>query len=127
LVVQVDFSIAIARPVEDVFAVLSDPRNSTKWAASSVEMEVLTPGPIRVGSRRRGVARGIAGRTIETVAEITEFEPNRRIAVRTVRASIPFTTSIDFRRLEGVTGINWTWVLEPQGVLRLAEPCSCQC
>ena len=41
-------SVDILRPVEDVFAYLSDPKNNLQWEAGVVEMELTTEGPLGV-------------------------------------------------------------------------------
>ncbi|MCA1572537.1 MAG: SRPBCC family protein [Chloroflexi bacterium] len=54
-------SVTIDRPVEEVFAVLTDPTRSPEWSKHSVRGEMLTDGPARVGSRRRTVVKGFGG------------------------------------------------------------------
>ena len=82
-----DVSVTIARPVEDVFAVLTDPTLAPRWAANAIKGELLTPGPPGVGSRRRAVVKGLFGGTMESVMEVTEIEPNRMLALRLISAS----------------------------------------
>jgi uncharacterized protein YndB with AHSA1/START domain len=84
---RADVSATIARPIEDVFAVLTDPTQSAKWAASAIEAELITPGPPQVGSRRRAVVKGPFGRTMESVMEVTEIEPDRRVALTLISAT----------------------------------------
>ena len=67
-----DVGVTIGRPVEDVFAVLTDPTLSPKWAANAISGELLTDGPPRIGSRRRAVVKGMFGGTMESVMEVTE-------------------------------------------------------
>ena len=50
-------TVTIARPVEDVFAVLSDVKNVPIWSSNTIDETLLTPGPLRKGSRRRAVIR----------------------------------------------------------------------
>jgi len=38
------FSFTVARPLEEVFAVLTDPEKTPKWSAPAVEERWLTPG-----------------------------------------------------------------------------------
>ena len=38
----------IARPVQDVFAVLSDVTNVPRWSRNTIEERLITPGPLRV-------------------------------------------------------------------------------
>jgi uncharacterized protein YndB with AHSA1/START domain len=60
----ISLSVTILRPVEDVFAVLADFGQAARWS-SAIEEELITPGPLRVGSRRRAVVPTFAGRTME--------------------------------------------------------------
>jgi uncharacterized protein YndB with AHSA1/START domain len=50
-----DCHVTIRRPVEDVFAVLTDPTETPNWSANAIQGELITHGPHGVGSRRRAV------------------------------------------------------------------------
>jgi uncharacterized protein YndB with AHSA1/START domain len=118
----VSLSVTILRPAGDVFAVLSDVGNAARWSSALVE-ELLTPGPLRVGSRRRAVVPGFAGRTMENEMELTELVPDRRLAMRGV-AGFPFSVRI-LAELEPANGgalLRWTTYLEPRGIARLLGP-----
>jgi uncharacterized protein YndB with AHSA1/START domain len=82
-------TVTIARPVEDVFGVLSDVKNVPIWSSTTIDETLLTPGPLRKGSRRRAVIKGFAGRTMQNGAEMIEFEPNRRMVVEVLDAPVP--------------------------------------
>jgi hypothetical protein len=115
-------SITILRPVGDVFAVLADVGNAARWS-SALEEELITPGPLRVGSRRRAVVPSVAGRTMENEIELTELVPDRRLAMRGV-AGFPFPVRI-LAELEPAAGgalLRWTTWLEPDGIARLLGP-----
>ena len=115
-----DVSVTIARPVEVVFAVLTDPTLSPRWAANAIKGELLTPGPPRVGSRRRAVVKGLFGRTMESVMEVTELEPNRMLALRLISATWGGTgrTKYTLTPVAGGTRVDWRWEMEPGGVLK---------
>ena len=118
----VSLSVTILRPVGDVFAVLTDVGNAAKWS-SALEEQLITPGPLRVGSRRRAVVPGVAGRTMENEMELTELVPDRRLAMRGV-AGFPFPVRI-VAELEPAGGgalLRWTTYLEPGGVGKLFGP-----
>ena len=84
-----DCSIVIKRPVEDVFAVMSDFSNGSKWASVSAEPAVKTSdGPIGVGSTWHAVGK-VVGRKIETDFEYTEFEVDRKIAYIDAATAVP--------------------------------------
>ena len=51
----------VNRPVEQVFAWLTNAENQGKFDKSSLKMEVLTPGPWRAGTQFREL-RDVGGR-----------------------------------------------------------------
>lgn len=115
---RADMRITIARPVEDVFAVLTDPAQTPKWNSSAIEVELITPGSPRVGSRRRAVTKGPFGGTMENVMEVTELEPNRKVALELVSAPWGGTgrTWYTFTPVDGGTRVDWHWEMEPAGL-----------
>jgi uncharacterized protein YndB with AHSA1/START domain len=115
-------TVTIAQPVEDVFAVLSDVTNVPKWSSNTIEETLLTPGPLRRGSRRRATIKGFAGRTMQNEAEMVEFEPNRRMVVEVLDAPVPVRIVIEFTPVDGGTRLDWTGILSPQGILAPTAP-----
>jgi uncharacterized protein YndB with AHSA1/START domain len=118
----VSLSVTILRPAGDVFAVLTDVGNAARWS-SALEEELLTPGPLRVGSRRRAAVPGFAGRTMENEMELTELVPDRRLAMHGV-AGFPFPVRIvaELEPADGSAVLRWTTWLEPGGLMRLLGP-----
>lgn len=110
-------TVTIARPVEDVFAVLSDVKKVPIWSSNTIDEILLTPGPLRTGSRRRAVVRGFAGRTMQNEAEMVEFEPNRRMVVEVLDAPVPARIVIEFTPVDGGTRLDWTGIVSPRGLL----------
>ena len=118
---KLDISIVINRPVEEVFAFLSNPENGPKWGSGSKEVKMITQGPIGVGTRYRTVREAL-GRRIESETEITEFEPNRKIASKSISGPFPMESAVTFERVEGGTRVTGTLFGEPGGFFKLAEP-----
>jgi hypothetical protein len=85
-------SVEIDRPVEAVFRYLVD-LNDAQWRSSIQAMRLLSPSPDGVGARHVEVRR-VPGRSVETVAEVTVYELNRRWAVR--RASGPVRPEVSY-------------------------------
>jgi uncharacterized membrane protein len=91
-------SIIINRPCEQVFSYLEDRVNDPSWMVSVRESHWLdtggtgAPGPTGIGRRGRMVMR-IQGRTVEFIDEVSEYEPGRRIAHRTVKGPFPLNTA----------------------------------
>lgn len=115
-------SVTIARPVEDVFRVLTMPEDTPKWSASAVEERLTSPGPVGVGSTRHATVRTFGGRTTTNETIVRAFEPNRRVAMRTISAQVPFEAAWSFDKVAGGTRVDWAWSFEFAGVARLFGP-----
>ena len=95
---RVEESIAISRSPEDVFAFLSVRKNDPLWMAAVVESAWLEPPagdndtPMGIGRRGRMVMKNM-GRHLEFVDEVTDYEPGKRIAHRTVEGPIQLNTA----------------------------------
>jgi carbon monoxide dehydrogenase subunit G len=118
--VNMEVSIVINRPIEEVFAELSDLENNKKWRSGTVEAEKTSVGPIAIGTTYRMV-NGAFGRRMEGVAEVTEYEPNRRFVTKN-RSGLPIETERTFEPVEGGTKVTFTVKAELAGFFRMAEP-----
>src|SRR5215208_1276216 len=49
--IQVDQSVVIERPLEEVFAFLADPENDAQWTPMVTETRKTSEGPLGVGTR----------------------------------------------------------------------------
>lgn len=79
----VETSLTIDRPVEDVFAFLSDPNNQTKL--NSTLTEVVIDGPVAVGTKFKFKGT-VMGRGFESDNEIIALEPNKTFGMKTFAA-----------------------------------------
>ena len=77
-------TIRIDRPIEEVFAFLSDFENIPKWNYYVLEVRQLSENPIGIGTTYHQVRK-----TDEQDFHITEFEANRTVAVKTLPQSSP--------------------------------------
>lgn len=74
MVQTVQNSVFIKRPVDEVFAFVTDPATTPQWQANLVRSEILTTGPMATGTRVLEVRRlGSTERQAEW--EVTEYEP----------------------------------------------------
>src|SRR5215217_5774337 len=112
--------IKVNRPVEKVFAWLTNPKNQGKFDKSSLKMEALTPGPWQTGTQFRQL-RDLGGRKTEVLSELAEFEPNRRFVIRSMTGP-GWLGTWDFEPEGGGTRLHWTGQLTMQGLGRLFEP-----
>ena len=76
--ITVEESIVIERPLEDVFAYVSDQTNAPRWQPGLLEVRRTTDGPIGVGTRH-SVVRKLGGRTVTLSNEYTRYEPDKLV------------------------------------------------
>ena len=76
---QLERTITIDRPAQEVFAVLADYSRDTAWRAGVREMTADPPGPAQVGTRTHEVLRFL-GSTYVTDAAVTAYEPGAALA-----------------------------------------------
>ena len=75
-------AVDVDRPIDEVFAFLSDFENIPKWNYYVIEVRQLSEGPIAIGTTYHQVRK-----TDEQEFHITEFETNRTVAVKTLPQS----------------------------------------
>ncbi len=75
--VEVRTSAIIACPRARVWKVLTDVQRQPEWMRDALSVEILTAGPLRVGSRMRVPTRIGFLRTTDLM-EVTAFEPPER-------------------------------------------------
>lgn len=78
--VKVRASILIERAPEAIFGFIADDfaRNYRRWSPEVQRLEILTPGPLRVGTRARQV-RVDQGRRTDTTFRVVTLEPPRQV------------------------------------------------
>ena len=111
-------SVTIGRPVEDVFAVLSDVEKTATRHPATVEEYWTSEGETRVGSTRRAVAKSWGVRS-ENEAEVTIYEPGRALGLKSIDSPIPFEIGIQFQEVDEATQVEWDVAMDPSGVFRL--------
>jgi uncharacterized membrane protein len=83
-VLEFENTIRIDRPVEEVFAFLSDFENIPKWNYYVLEVRQLSEGLIGVGTTYHQVRK-----SNQQDLRIIEFEPGHTVAVKTLPQSSP--------------------------------------
>ena len=114
-------AITIARPIEEVFAFVSDARNRPRWDESVDSEELTSPEPVGVGSTVRTRMRSM-GRDYELGWEIVEHEPPA--SQRIESTSGPFSTTLLYDLSEDGDGtlVRFSVTGRPTGALRLMQP-----
>ena len=114
-------TIEIQRPIEDVFAVLTDVTKTGQWYPAKVEEWWTTPPPHGVGSVRRARVL-VMGRGVENDAIVTEYEPPRLAGLKGLSRSAPFEATLSFEPIDGGTRVEVETVFHLRGVMRLIGP-----
>lgn len=120
--VDVTTETVISRPIADVWRYAADPTTAPQWYANIDRVEIVTPGPVEVGSRMLFSARFL-GRVLSYTYEVRELEPGRRLTMCTSEGPFPMTTTYSFDPLDaGSTRMTLRNHGEPSGFGAIAAP-----
>jgi uncharacterized protein YndB with AHSA1/START domain len=114
-------SIVINRPVEAVWAYVIDFEKGPLWNPAAIEMRLISEGPLRKGTTYVWVGQWL-GRRMESTAEVTEFEPNRKWGYKVISGSFPGTALTTLEPVAGGTRMTIRSEAEMGGFFKLAEP-----
>ena len=118
---KVDASVEISRPIEEVFAYVADPSTTPRYSSTWLESSLVGNGPMQVGSKVKRVARFL-GRRLEMTAEVTEYEPNRKLSGRSIGGPIPGNIEFRFEPTEQGTRVRVKVDAQAEGLYKLADP-----
>jgi hypothetical protein len=118
---RAEHSVVIEQPPDKVFAYVSDPSNWPEWQTSALEATQEPPGAMSAGARIREVTKFL-GKRMESVMEVTVYEPGREFSLKVVSGPIPFHVRQMFESLDAGTKIDVVIEGEPGGFFKLAEP-----
>ena len=113
-------SILINRPLAEVFALLSNAENESKWKSGDVEITKTSPGPIGIDSTWCSVAH-ILGERIENQMGYTEYEQNWKYTVKSQSGPYPYESQVTFERVAGFTQVSMRAKAEAGGFFKMAE------
>ena len=97
-----EHTVEIDAPPAAVFPYLLESEKRLRWMGALEESEELTEGPPAVGSRWRDVFED-HGQRLELEAELTEYDPNRRLSVRLVNRAFESTSTQELEEVDGRT------------------------
>ena len=117
---EFEITVVIERPVEDVFAVLTDMSKTPAWTPGLTEVRRDGDGPLQVGEALTFVG-SFLGRSYESAAAVTELVADQRFASKTT--SGPFHLEIDSRLEPVANGIRLATIYrgESHGFFKIAE------
>ncbi|WP_404446282.1 SRPBCC family protein [Sutcliffiella horikoshii] len=116
-------SVIIFKPVEEVFSYAANMDNSTKIMQNVVAIEKLTEGPLQVGTKFKET-REIRGRQASSIIEFIEFLPNERYVVQSEANGLKVVYHYDFKpTVDGGTKVHFQGDIHTSGiVMKLTKP-----
>jgi len=114
-------SIVINRPIEQVFATMTDTKNQPHWDPGLLEARLTPDSPVHVGTKITEV-RKFMGKTSENTGEVIEFEPNFKITRKSVDGPMTVVGTIIFASTPKGTKVSWKWDLQFSGFFILVGP-----
>jgi uncharacterized membrane protein len=117
--ITVERSVVINKPVEVVFAYVSDNSNDSKWQAG-VE-SVIPEGPANVVGSKWTEVRKFMGQEMRSTLEVTAFVANSKIASKVIKGPVPFEARVTFEASGGGTKVTTRVEGEPKGFFKVAE------
>src|ERR1700686_4074901 len=121
---MIEFTVAteIARSPADVFAYATDPTKLATWQTNTISALAEDDQPIGLGTRLREVHRAPGGKELASVVEVSEYEPDRVFALRTLDGALPIHARITFEPIRLGTRVRFEAQGQPTGLMRVAQP-----
>jgi polyketide cyclase/dehydrase/lipid transport protein len=116
-----DDLVIINRPIQDVFAYVTDHANDKYWKPFVTESRKVSAGTIGVGTRFEIVTVAWGYRRSGEV-EILEYEPERMFKYRGHDRYFPFIGQLMFSKVPSGTHIHGHVEFQAQGVWKLLSP-----
>jgi uncharacterized membrane protein len=110
-------TVTINRPVDEVFAFVADGRNAKLWRSGVLDVDLVSGDG--AGARYSQGVRGPGGRRIAADYQITQFEPNSRIAFRATAGPVRPEGSFTFEGMGTGTILTFALHTELSGWKRL--------
>ena len=116
--ISIERTLTIHRPVEEVFAYLCDVAHGPQFISGQREAHQTSPGQMAIGTTFTTTSRLLRRRATH---EVTEYEPNRRLAWKAT-SGLPATTTWAIEPSGPSTRVTFRWRASPPSFLRPAEP-----
>lgn len=120
--VDVHTEVLIAAPPDRVSAYAADPANAPQWYENIRSVEWETAPPLTTGTRTAFVA-SFLGRRLAYTYEVVDWEPGRRLVMRTAQGPFPMETTYTWEpAADGGTRMTLRNRGEPAGFAALGAP-----
>ncbi len=98
-------STSIYRPIKHVFEFISVPENDFLWQYGTLASAQLSAGDPTAGVSFRSIGH-FMGQRMQSIFEVTEYEPNSRYAFKSVSGILDSQTSYSFEMKRGGTVVS---------------------
>src|SRR5262249_34646002 len=121
---MIDFPIdtEIARPQAEVFAYVTDPSRLHTWQTNTVSADVEGGGPLVLGSRLRERHRAPGGKELDSLVEVSQFEPDRAFGLRMIEGALLLHADITLAPTDAGTRLSFRAHGQPSGAMRVMQP-----
>lgn len=109
---RIELTKQVDAPPERVFAIASDFAHAAEHVRAIEQVEILTPGPVGVGTRFRET-RKVFGRSHAETMEVTAFEPPSRYVVGCESCGCRYRSEFRFLPKAGGTEMRMSFEAEP--------------
>jgi uncharacterized membrane protein len=110
-------SIVINRPVDEVWAFVTDGANATKWRSGVLDVAKVSGSG--VGEVWKQGVKGPGGRRIDADFEVTAWEPDRLMGFKAIAGPVRPTGEYRFAAENGGTRLQFTLNAELSGLKKL--------
>ncbi len=110
---EAERTISINQPPSAVFPVIADGHRATLWRPGVIDVALVSGSG--VGATYRQGVRGPGGQRIDADYEITAFEPDRRLAFRTIAGPVRPNGEFELEGIGGATALTFRLRAELSG------------
>jgi Polyketide cyclase / dehydrase and lipid transport len=117
MTISFDLNTNIYRPLNQVFSFVATPENDFQWQYGTLTSTQISEGEIGIGTVFRSVGH-FMGHRIESIYEVTEFEPNKSYGFKSRSGPMDSHTVYTFEVIGGSTKINIFTRISPGDLLK---------
>lgn len=117
---KLERTVTVQKPVDEVFAYLSDFTTTTEWDPGTVST-VRTSGNGAVGTEYHNTST-FAGRQTQLTYVVVVLVPNERISLRGENKTVVADDTMTFREVNGATEVTYTANFSFKGITRFMAP-----
>lgn len=121
VMIDVEESVEIGRPVDVVFAFIADQTNAPQWQDGLLEVRRTSDGPLGVGTKHVAV-RNFMGRRLELTNEYVRYEPGHEVAFTGATGPGRFDVTYRTEPVTGGTRVSCRMHMQQWGLFKLADP-----